>query len=446
MDNAAYNEFLRAKMNPYWQDNHRTLYNHDCRLMPELPDESVQMVVTSPPYWGLRKYAGEQTIDDWGCAYGLEPTPELYVRHTIEILREIKRVLRKDGVVFWNIADSYAGSGKGLNADGKDGGSGKKQLTNAGSIDVVSSKRIPRGSGRWNDSDIPASGVLKPKDLCLIPFRVAIAAQEDGWWVRSDIIWSKNNPMPESVRDRPTNSHEYILMFTKSKDYYWDQEAVREEQTGNAHPRGDETCNDSYQKARGSFKDFKSPITKLPAGRNLRSVWTFPTQPYPAAHFATFPEELPERCIKAATPEAGCCSKCGKPWERLVEKTKAVPASWHGSYFDDGKNLEVHPNVGRREDAHTNGGKVDNTKRLALMRQQARENGGEYVNETKTIGWQPACKCNAPAIPSTVLEPFAGSGTTLYVAARLGRKSVGYELSGEYCRLIVQRNKQHVLV
>jgi DNA modification methylase len=434
---------------PYYHDSHRTLYNHDCRLMPELPDESVLMVVTSPPYWGLRKYAGEQTLTGWACAYGLEPTPELYVQHTVEILREIRRVLHKDGVVFWNIGDSYAGSGRGLNADGTDGGSGKKQLTNVGNINTVSSKRIPRGEGRWGGGNSPASGVLKPKDLCLIPFRVAIAAQEDGWWVRSDIIWSKNNPMPESVRDRPTESHEHILMLTKSAHYYWDAEVVRENLTPSSITRlsqniGEQKGSDRIPgKTNGpmkacasgwhgsSFNDGRNKELHPECsdaerdekpGRNIRSVWTFPTQPYKAAHYATFPEELPERCIKAATPEAGCCSKCGQPWERMVER----------------KTVE--------HDGITNGGKVDNTKRLALKRQAAREAGHEYVNQTKTLGWKSACNCEAPPVPSTVLDPFAGSGTTLFVAARLGRKSVGYEISEEYCRLIVNRNRQHVLV
>jgi len=427
----------------YFEDSYRTLYNHDCRLMTELPDESVQMVVTSPPYWGLRKYAGPQDVawsDGWRGAYGLESTPELYVQHSVEILREIKRVLRKDGVVFWNIGDSYAGSWRGLNADGTDGGSEKKQLTNAGSINVTSSKRIPRGERRWGGGNNPATGTLKPKDLCLIPSRLAIAAQDNGWWVRSIIIWNKQNPMPESVTDRPTESHEYIIMLTKSAKYYWDAEAVKEDSLQPDRVRCDKiNGNRPTQHSDGG-------VFMGSTGRNLRSVWTFATQPYPEAHYATFPETLPERCIKATTPEAGCCSKCGRPWTRVTEKTDVLPDSWKGSLFDDGKNLEVHPNTGKREDAHTEGGKVDNTKRLALLRQQARENGGEYVNQTKTIGWEPSCKCAAPPTPSLVLDPFAGSGTTLFVAARMGRNSVGYEISEEYCRLIVDRNRQHVLV
>ena len=242
-------------MKPYYQDNHNTLYNLNF-LDNDLPAESVQCVVTSPPYWGLRKYSGEQDLiwgdkdcqhewadssipksggvgdyevgrvgnakarsdshdrkesstcqicGDWKGAYGLEPTPEMYVQHTVEILREIRRVLRKDGVVFWNIGDSYA-SGKGTcyNPGG-----------NTSSFNVHLKENNVHPLDRGNKSTLALSG-LKPKDLVMIPFRVAIAAQEDGWWVRSVIIWNKPNPMPESVTDRPTESHEYILMLTKS--------------------------------------------------------------------------------------------------------------------------------------------------------------------------------------------------------------------------------------
>lgn len=377
-------------MSLFYQDNHITLYNKDCRSMSELPDDSIQCVVTSPPYWGLRKYAGEQDLiwggdnhhehewtdiaprrdrfgrdvkdinskeytnkgsyvdipstntcslcGAWRGAYGLEPTPELYVQHTIEILREIRRVLRKDGVVFWNIGDSYnsaASNQQGRGVNGSDVGE-REAYSNLGR------RKLPRHE------------ILKPKDLCLIPFRVAIAAQEDGWWVRSVIIWSKNNPMPESVKDRPTESHEYILMLTKSSRYYWDQEAVRVK-TGNEMSW--EEYNSRLGHSFGGTIETRFGTDKHdgghshPNGRNLRSVWEFPTQPYLKAHFATFPEELPERCIKAASKEG-----------------------------------------------------------------------------------------------DIILDPFAGSGTTLWVAKKLNRKAVGYEISKEYCDLVMERNRQQVIL
>jgi len=377
-------------MKPYYQDTHVTIHNDSCLNM-DIPDESVQCVVTSPPYWGLRKYSGEQELvwedpqrkwaekvgrkakdceHEWidriehfhkgqvpdqkwtnnnsvaeagqvknGCtcrlcgawrgSFGLEPTPEMYVAHTVEILREIRRVLRKDGVVFWNIGDSYTGSG--VHSGGSD-----KQRSNNGAVNTYIQ---------------PKTGdTLKPKDLCLIPFRVAIAAQEDGWWVRSVIIWSKPNPMPESVQDRPTESHEYILMLTKSAKYYWDIDAVREalrypDRIYNPDVSQHKTkpLKDNGNRTTGGLHDGRTQYTN-PNGRNLRSVWEFPTQPYPEAHFAVFPEALPKKCIMAASKEG-----------------------------------------------------------------------------------------------DTILDPFAGSGTVGKVAKSLGRKAILYDLSSEYCAMAKKR-------
>jgi len=456
----------------YYEDAHVKLYNKDCRSKDELPDESVQCVVTSPPYWGLRKYSGEQGLiwgdnqcqhewvytgipksggvgdyevgrvgnakarsgsheakdsntcqlcGAWKGAYGLEPTPEMYVQHTVEILREVRRVLRKDGVVFWNIGDSYNGSGGEHKHD-----KGQSGLTN----------------NRDKVGFVPGRNVssLKPKDLCLIPQRLAIAAQEDGWWVRSVIIWSKPNPMPESVTDRPTESHEYILMLTKSARYYWDQDAVREPHTWienrpSGMVRQAEQYRDrvkhndpkyggggsGFQGHSGGMKANGTPLNN-PNGRNIRSVWTFPTQPYPEAHFAVFPEKLPELCIKAATPEVGCCPDCGTPWERVTER----------------ENMKI-----RRTDWNEQSG--NRTGSAGTMIEPAR---------AKTLHWQPTCKCNPdwkeskvyPTVPSLVLDPFAGAGTTLWVAKKLNRRAVGYELSEEYCRLTVDRLRQQVML
>jgi len=450
------------------------LYNHDCRSMYELEDESVQMVCTSPPYWGLRKYSGEQdliwggdkkcehqwesvrpprmatpgdkpsaksliaihrtnnenrpgTISNtcslcgaWRGAYGLEPTPELYVQHTIEILREIRRVLRKDGVVFWNIGDSYAGSG----------GAHKENHANPGLSNSFKRNGVPHYANEgMTNHYTPSNFGLKPKDLCLIPFRVAISAQEDNWWVRSVIIWNKPNPMPESVRDRPTESHEYILMLTKSTRYYWDQEAVREKYTeplnrwggpefrGSSHKYIELGGHDGEQHY-GATSMFRKgrPVRPIEGGRNLRSVWTFPTRGFPEAHFATFPEKLPEICIKAATPEVGCCSKCGKPWVRIVE---------------------THYNKNRPSAGDDRRSK--NADRLSQARGHGGWRGNNLLRVDNTLGWQPTCKCNADKVPSIVLDPFAGAGTTLKVALQLGRNAVGYELSSEYCQMIRDR-------
>lgn len=454
-------------------------------ILPQLDADSVQSVVTSPPYWGLRKYDGDQDYiwnnhngcehewtketflrrsndngagdkqctnagsvgrDEpvaygqclkcgaWKGGFGMETTVDLYVEHTIEILRAVRRVLKEDGIVWWNVGDSYA-SGKGtcFNPGGGGGsfpGHGVRKDAGAYPLD------------RGNASVLKAQG-LKPKDLCLIPFRAALAAQQDGWYVRSVIIWSKPNPMPESVKDRPSESHEYILMLTKSHRYYFDMEAVKEK---SVYPEGEVREGGENHKSLDSGSRTTTGLHDKTwigdGGRNVRSVWEIATQPFKGAHFATFPEEIPRRCILASTSEKGNCAKCGRPWVRIVEPVPVQPESWKGSRFDDGKNLEVHPNVGRREDARTeckNQDKQGNTLRLALLRQQARQNGGEYSNENITMGWKASCKCCADVVKPIVLDLFGGSGTTSKVAKELGRKSIYIDTSEKYCSMARQR-------
>ena len=454
------------------------LVRADSRKIP-LPDASVQCVVTSPPYWGLRRYRGSQDLvwypprigvetleayppgtrqcetcehvwreetvsaksnwetfvkadgsvmkaaeqiaessvfthafcakncGAWRGSYGLEPTIDMHVIHTIEILREIRRVLRNDGVVFWNVGDSYY----------------------SGDSDIP---------GAPNRS--PQAG-LKPKDLCLIPARMVLAAQQDGWWVRSLIIWSKPNAMPESATDRPTDAYEHIVMLTKSKRYFWDAEAVRE-------PKAESTVADLRNNGNGQRRDRdyhgaatngETNLGGSEGGRNMRNVWTFPTQPYSGAHFATYPEEIPRRAILAATSARGACSRCGAPWERITEPSPVYAKLLGKSIIlHDGRELEC----GRRYTRHSGP-------------------SAEYL----TAGWRPTCNCRCVegiasrfydgelteracfskrlqrrwyrerwqaridsywprAAPCLVLDPFGGSGTTGRVAVELNRRAV----------------------
>jgi DNA modification methylase len=365
---------------PFWSDDHLTLYGGDCRaVLAELPAESVHCVVTSPPYWGLRDY-GTATWEggDEACAHlvrengvdhatrsgldggkatsghqkegfkvacprcgarridsqlGLEPTPEAYVENMVAVFREVRRVLRADGTLWLNLGDSYSADHAQTRAAKYDDGMARNTGKHA------SIKGSKAGESRGTPSG------LKPKDLVGIPWRVAFALQADGWYLRSDIIWSKPNPMPESVTDRPTKAHEYLFLLSKSPRYYFDADAVREAPAEYERKGGTATYTADGFTTNGVGS--KSLHQMNGSGRNLRSVWTIATEPYPGAHFATFPRKLVEPCVKAGSPEGG-----------------------------------------------------------------------------------------------TVLDPFAGSGTTLLVAQALGRRGVGIDLNPDYLKQALARNAQ----
>jgi len=244
-----------------------------------MPEASIHCVCTSPPYWGLRDYGIEGQI-------GLEKTPEEYIVKMVQIFREVRRVLRSDGTLWLNLGDSYT-SGNRPDRD---------------------SSLVSKTSGLTNRSagmDRPKTPAgLKPKDLCGIPWRVALALQADGWWLRSDIIWHKPNPMPESVTDRPTKAHEYMFLLTKSAKYFYDADAIREKanpktQRATIAPNVTEASGNTGGNKRTDFEKQRHTVSH----RNKRTVWTIPTKPFPEAHFATFPPDLVEPCILAGCPK-----------------------------------------------------------------------------------------------------------------------------------------------
>jgi len=242
-----------------------------------LPDGSVRCVVTSPPYWGLRDYGHEGQI-------GLEQSPNEYVQEMVGVFREVRRVLADDGTLWLNLGDSYAGSGKGRNADGthQEGG---KQGTSRGTIEGQLFKAQVDG--------------LKPKDLVGIPWRVAFALQADGWYLRQDIIWAKPNPMPESVTDRCTKAHEYVFLLTKQPKYHFNHEAMREP---GVIPAGTKAAKGSAERAQQTGGNSRPPEYKEYDGmRNKRTVWSIVTKPFRGAHFAVMPEALVEPCILAGS-------------------------------------------------------------------------------------------------------------------------------------------------
>ena len=253
------------------------IYQGDCLdILPILEPKSVQCCVTSPPYFGLR---------DYGCAgqIGLEPTPDAYVEKLVAVFREVRRVLKDDGTLWLNLGDSYNGSG-GAGGDYNDGG-------------------LKEGQPKYPGRNIHA---LKPKDLIGIPWRVAFALQDDGWYLRQDIIWAKPNPMPESVTDRCTKSHEYIFLLTKSARYYYDNEAIGSDIQDDTIKRYERGWNGNGERGfpngpQNHIKNFMDPNNEKRQWANKKSVWTVTTQPYKEAHFATFPEEIPRTCILAGS-------------------------------------------------------------------------------------------------------------------------------------------------
>jgi DNA modification methylase len=336
----------------------------------------------------------------------------------VGVFREVWRVLRDDGTLWLNLGDSYAA-----------GKAGRDDQDTIRSIDAKSGRRSNAETYPSNDAGgvrvRPVPPGLKPKDLVGVPWRVAFALQADGWYLRSDVIWSKPNPMPESVTDRPTKAHEYLLLLTKRPRYFYDADAIREPHTD--PERGNGAHESASPHTRSGFVEGATwvPAERQynPAGRNRRSVWEIATQPFPEAHFATYPEALVRPCILAGSSERGECVACGAPWARktTVDYSDAPGGSPRANHTNTKGAEEFGVRVNQRA-----------------------------LKNVETTGWRPSCLCSEgveygeepPPIPQTVLDPFIGSGTTSLVARKHGRRSIGIDLSEEYLGIAARRLSQ----
>lgn len=431
-------------------------YGVDCReSLRRLPDQSIHTVCTSPPYWGLRNYCNDPSIwcgdrdcdhdwsdtipdsnkggsgtptdknnrgegygrgeprgqyctkcDAWLGQLGLEPSPDEFVSHLVEIFSDVKRVLRDDGTLWLNLGDSYANPGIQSFA-----------LSSTG-------ERIKAGKKDTMNSALRAiSDGIKYKDLVGIPWAVAFALRADGWYLRSDIIWAKANCMPESVQDRPTRSHEYVFLLTKSEKYYYDVDAIREPHQDDSQARMLRGRSKKHKLVDGPGHQSLNTNDGLangchPNGRNKRTVWQVNSQSYHGSHFAVWPLKLVEPMILAGTGDKGCCATCGTAYKRVVnrEGTESIKQSYKGEKSDHWKGLQ---SIGR--------------------------NGGFVGGFSDTKGWEPGCECGDQSTKRcVVLDPFSGSATTGKVANDHGRDYIGMDASTEYLDLAIARLQDRV--
>ena len=433
---------------PFLDDGDVVLWHGDAlERLRELPDDHVDCVVTSPPYFALRDYGtgrweggdpdcdhlrplgggtnGFQTYPEANTAeaverkvavrrqqyagrcgkcgaervdeqIGLEPTPEQFLEALVAVFREVRRVLSPRGVVWLNIGDSYNAynGNRGPSTGISDGANGDRHHPEHG-----------RGL---------VAPTAKPKDLLMMPARLALALQADGWWIRKDVIWHKPNPMPESATDRPTSSHEHVFMLTARDRYWYDAEASKEPVSGTANPRGRGVTAKGEAAGFGVKQNnsFQASTRHLVDRRNMRDVWTIPSQPSGFAHFATFPPELVRRALVAACPTR-VCRVCGHAPERILKRKDY--GSWKSDHGTD-------PMVARQDEGLSGGGFYDG------------------YEQPETVGWT-ICG-HGEWRTGRVLDPFMGTGTTAEVARNLGLHAVGIDLSTEYLGYAADRLRQ----
>ena len=385
----------------------------DCRqTLKEIPTESVHCVVTSPPYWGLRSYKGDPGM------IGLEKTWDEHLHNLKEVFDEVMRVMRPDATLWLNYGDAY-----------------------------------------------------NQKNLMQMPARLAISMQESGWILRSEIVWAKKNCMPESAKDRPTQTHEKMFLFAKKPKYFYDHVAVRTKAKDTTITRMKSKFSGPAEgmehNAFTLFERLANKETKHDINTaNLRNVWHLATESFKEAHFATFPTKLVEPCIKAGTSGHGVCGATGAPYERVYEtelaKTQGPPPTdrslaagiddagssrARGGHVGGGNRLLIEtlgwqPSCGApyvREVEYSGGaiGKSWHDHDDDLSKGQSAAQLGDYKVETK--GWVPSCECAGDTKPAIVLDPFGGSGTVSVVAERLGRDSIICEISPEYAEIARKR-------
>jgi DNA modification methylase len=338
------------------------LVEGNCKdVLKTFPSNTFQCCVTSPPYWQLRDYFVDGQL-------GHEETPEQYVDNLVSIAKEIKRVLRKDSVFWLNIGDGY----------------NKKPF------------KHPE---------------IKQKDLIGIPWAVAFALRKDGWYLRQDVVWKKENPIPDGAKDRPTRSHEYIFQLTKSKKYFYDYYAVLEESSSE---RSKTTIGFGSRKQKGTYRQDQERIYVDYGTRNKRDVWSVPVASSGKGHFAVYSPKLIDPCVKSSVSKKGCCPKCRSPWKRILEKQKVLRE----------KNKELKEMEEKDVFEGTN----------TLLSQK------EYIWEINEKGWEPTCKCNIKdTTPCLVLDPFNGSGTSALVSFMNEADYVGIDINDEYLEVTRER-------